>query len=283
MRSGWWSSRWFAIGVAIALGLGLMGLSLFGFLRPLEDLLAMPLNALTRALTQTSNAVILASDTPDTVEELRQRNADLERQLAALTAELLQLREISSDYQRLSGLLNYTNTRRDLQTLAADVIGVEQQSLIRSLIINRGARDGLRVGMPVITDLGLVGRIFRLTANTAQVQLISDQNSAVSGRLQTSRAEGTVLGRGLLTGSLRMLYIPIDSQVVEGDLVVTSGLGGNFPPDIVVGQVTSRRRLEFELSQEAEIRSFINFNTLEFVLVVTNFEAADIDVFERIE
>lgn len=280
MRNGWRSNRWFGLIVAFLLAAGLLFASLLGVTRPLEDLLAMPLNALTRAFTQTSRAVITASNTPQTFEELLQRNADLERQLAALTAELLQLREIASDYQRLSALVNYSNTRRDLQVLAADVIGVDQQSLLRSLIINRGARDGLRVGMPVITDLGLVGRIFRVTANTAQVQLISDQNSAVSGRLQTSRAEGTVLGRGLLTGSLRMLYIPIDSQVVEGDLVVTSGLGGNFPPDIVIGQVTSRRRLEFELSQEAEIRSFINFNTLEFVLVVTNFEAADINVFE---
>ena len=266
--------------VAFVLAAGLLLVSLLGLTRPLEDLLAAPLNALTRLLTQTSRTIITASEAPQTMEELLQRNADLERQLAALTAELLQLREIASDYQRLSGLLNYTNTRRDLRTLAADVIGVEQQSLLRSLIINRGARDGVRVGMPVITDLGLVGRVFRVTANAAQVQLITDQNSAVSGRLQTSRAEGTVLGRGLLTGSLRMLYIPIDSQVLEGDLVVTSGLGGNFPPDIVIGQVTSRRRLEFELSQEAEIRSFINFNTLEFVLVVTNFEAADINVFE---
>jgi rod shape-determining protein MreC len=126
-----------------------------------------------------------------------------------------------------------------------------------------------------------VGRIYDVTANAASIQLITDQNSSVSGRLQTGRAEGAVEGRGLLTGNLRMRDIPIDSEIVVGDLVVTSGLGGNFPPDIVIGQVTSRQSLEFELAQEAQLTSFINFTTLEFVLVITNFEAADITSFEQ--
>src|SRR5690606_23659520 len=157
-------------------------------------------------------------------------------------------------------------------------IGVDQQSVVRSILINRGTRDGLALGMPVVTDLGLVGRIYEVSANTARVQLISDQNSAVSGRLQTSRAEGSIVGRGLLTGSLRMQFIPIDAEITVGDLVVTSGLGGNFPPDIVIGQVTSRRKFEFELWQEAEVSSLINFSTLEFVLVVTSFRPADLTI-----
>ena len=72
-------------------------------------------------------------------------------------------------------------------------------------------------------------------------------------------------------GTLRMTFIPLDATVQEGDLVITSGLGGNFPPDIVIGQVTSIRQFEFELYQEAEIRSLNNFDTLEIVLVITNF------------
>lgn len=280
MRRNWRSNRGTVLLISLAITGVLMALSGNGILAPLEDIATAPIRFFSRVFTQ---AMITLNNTAEElveVETLRQRNAELERQIATIQAELIQLREIASDYQRLSGLLSYTNTRQDFQTLLADVIGVEQQGLIRSIIISRGSRDGLRVGMPVITDLGLVGRIYALSANTAQVQLITDQTSFISARLQTSRAEGTVQGRGLQTGNLRMLYIPIDSEIIEGDLVVTSGLGGNFPPDVVIGQVTSRQRLEFELSQQAEVRSFIDFSRLEFVLVVMNFEPADISVFE---
>lgn len=262
--------------VSIALILG----SVSGALAPIEAVLSTPLQWLTGAMTQTSIATINAMNSPNDIESLRRRNAELEEQLARIQAEVIQLREVASDYQRLVTLLDYTSLRDDQEFVTADVIGVDQQSSVRSLLINKGTRDGVAIGMPVVTELGLVGRVYNISANTAQVQLISDQNSSVSGRLQTTRAEGSVQGRGLITGNLRMTLIPLETAIIEGDLVVTSGLGGNFPPDVVIGQVTSTRSFEFELYQEAEIRSLIDFTTLEFVLVVTNFEPADLSVFD---
>lgn len=252
-----------------------------GVLRPLQDIIAAPLFAVTGAFNRATVSVARAGNELYDVDSLRQRTADLERQLAAITGEVIQLREVASDYQRLAQLLNYTSTNQNKAFVTADVIGVEQQGLVRAMLINKGTRDGVQEGMPVVTDLGLVGRIFNVTANAARIQLITDQNSFVSGRLQTSRAEGSVEGRGLLSGNLIMRYISVDTEIAVGDLIFTSGLGGNFPSDIVIGQVTSTRNLEFELSQEAQLTSFINFPTLEFVLVITNFEAADIDVFEQ--
>ena len=80
-----------------------------------------------------------------------------------------------------------------------------------------------------------------------------------------------------------MTFIVLDEEIAQGDLVITSGLGGNFPPDIVVGQVTSVRQFEFELFQEAEVRSLIDFDTLELVLVVTSFQPIDLTVFDQQE
>ena len=80
-----------------------------------------------------------------------------------------------------------------------------------------------------------------------------------------------------------MTFIVLDEEILQGDLVITSGLGGNFPPDIVVGQVTSVRQFEFELFQEAEVRSLIDFDSLEQVLVVTSFQPIDLSVFNRPE
>lgn len=281
MRRVWRSNRLLFFSVCMFLCGGLILSSTLGLLSPLEDVLSVPLNFLTGTFTRTARAVNAAiSDTSD-VHVLKQRIAELEEELIKLQGEVIQLREIASDYNRLSDLLDYTSSFTTREFVTADVIGVDQQSAVRSLLINRGTRDGIAIGMPVQTDLGLVGRIFDVSANSARVQLITDQNSAVSGRLQTGRAEGSVRGRGLLTGNLRMQFIPIDAEVTVGDLVITSGLGGNFPPDIVIGQVTSRRNFEFELWQEAEISSLIDFSALEFVLVVTNFQPVDISVFDN--
>lgn len=280
MRRGWRSNRLLFMLVLLALCGGLILVSAAGFLAPFEEVAAAPLNFLTGAFNRISVVVNNAVGENNDLAALQKRNAELEEALVQLQGEVIQLREIASDYDRLAGLLDYTSGYNNREFVTADVIGVDQQSVVRSILINRGTRDGLALGMPVVTDLGLVGRIYEVSANTARVQLISDQNSAVSGRLQTSRAEGSIVGRGLLTGSLRMQFIPIDAEITVGDLVVTSGLGGNFPPDIVIGQVTSRRKFEFELWQEAEVSSLINFSTLEFVLIVTNFQPADLSIFD---
>jgi rod shape-determining protein MreC len=257
---------------------GLMGASTLGVLGPFEDIVSVPLNAITGGFTRLSQSMNrLLSETGD-MNELRRRNEELEEQFVKLQGELIQLREIASDYERLAGLLDYTSSLEGREFVTADVIGVDSQSAVRSIIINRGTRDGIDRGMPVQTDLGLVGIIYSVSANTSRVQLISDQNSAVSARLQKSRAQGSVRGRGLLTGNLRMEFIDVDEEITIGDLVVTSGLGGNFPPDIVIGQVTSRRKFEFELWQEAEVSSLVDFSTLEFVLVVTSFRPADLTI-----
>lgn len=283
MRRNWRSNRLLFLIVCLMLCGALMGASIGGVLSPVEDAAGTPLRFLTGFFNQVVLSINNAINTPSDLESLRARNAELEESLARIQAEVIELREVASDYERLAALLDYTSSLEDREFITADVIGVDQQSNLRSIIINRGTRDGIAIGMPVQTELGLVGRIYNVSANSALVQLITDSNSAVSGRLQTSRAEGSIQGRGLLTGNMRMRFIPIDSDIRVDDLVVTSGLGGNFPPDIVIGQVTSRRSFEFELSQEAEISSLIDFETLEFVLVVTSFEPADLSVFDEVD
>lgn len=283
MRRNWQSNRVFLLSATLLLSVTLIVLSSVGILAPIENIIAAPLNLASRLMTQVALSLSDTDLTVDEVEELRRRNAELEESFALLQGELIELREISSDYERLADLLDYTRSTDDREYLTADVIGIGQYGLVRSIIINKGTRDGLAVGMPVVTELGLVGRIYSVNANFSQVQLITDTNSYVSGRLLSSRAEGTVRGRGLETSSLEMIYIPSEVEIAADDLVVTSGLGGNFPPDIVIGQISSIQSLESELTQSAQINSLIDFRTLEFVLVVINFEPADLSVFDEDE
>lgn len=265
----------------IALGLcgGLMLLGIAGVLTPVEGLASAPLHGFSGALNRLSLTLNQAFDELNSLGQLRERIASLEELLASRQIEIIQLREAASDYDRLVDLLSYTSALENQEFLTADVIALDQSGIVRGLIINRGARDGVGVGMPVVTDLGLVGRIVGVSANAAQVQLINDENSSVSARLQTTRAEGSIIGQA--SGALRMTFIDLDERIIQGDLVITSGLGGNFPPDIVVGQVTSVRQFEFELFQEAEVRSLIDLGLLEFVLVITSFQPIDLSVFDN--
>ncbi|MEM9951119.1 MAG: rod shape-determining protein MreC [Chloroflexota bacterium] len=284
MRQNWFASRLILLGSLVLLCIVIIGLSAFGFLRPIENVLASPLAWLTE-ITNNASSTLLSTEDPETqtIEALQQRNADLERQLAEIQDELIALREIAVDYDRLSELLDYVSSTENLDFVTADVIGRDQYGFINSIIVNKGTRDGLTVGMPVTTDLGLVGRIWRVTANTAQVQLITDRNSFVRVRLQDSRAEGVVQGRGLETGAVELLFVDLDVSISAGELIYTSGLGGNFPADLPIGQVISVSNVESELTQEAQVSSLIDFTTLEQVLIVTNFDPADLTVFEEPE
>jgi rod shape-determining protein MreC len=248
-----------------------------GELAWLEDVLAQPLNALSGLVSGGGRTVESLTTGRRTYEELETYVASLETQLARITGELVSLREIGADYQRLADLANYVSQAQNQEVLAADVIARDTVSSLRTIVVNRGARDGVRVGAPVVTGQGLVGRVMNVSANAARVQLITSEFSSVSARSQTNRVEGAVIG--LVSGALRMTLLPQGAQVQVGDLILTSGLGGNLPPDIVIGQVTSTRQFQSDIEQSAEVRSFIDFDRLEIVLIVTSFDPVDLSVF----
>lgn len=274
------SNRLVFLGVCLLICLGLIVASRLGVLGPVRGIAAAPLNFITGIFNRITLGVVNGADDFADAETLRERNADLETALARFQAELVELREVASDYQRIAALLEYTSTKQQQEFVAANVIATaDPNALLRTIVIDKGARDGLTVGMPVVTELGMVGRIINVSANASRILLITSPSSAISGRLQTSRDEGSVIGQP--SGDLRMTFIPLDARVQEGDIVITSGLGGNLPPDIVIGQVISVQQLQYELYQEAVIRSLNNFDTLEIVLVITNFQPVDLSIFEQ--
>ncbi len=264
-------------GVAAFICIGLLALSLAGLLRPIESVAALPLGIFQNVVGGLSSRLSELFSTFGDLQNLRQRNADLERALINFQAELVELREIRADYERLSALLRYLDNNVIEAGIAARVVGRDTSGLQRTIIIDRGSRDGLRAGMPVVTELGLVGRITRVGATNAQVELITDPNSYVNARLQLTRAEGSV--KGTVSGGLQMIFIPLNADVQTGDSVITSGLGGNFPRGILIGQVTGSQLDASSLFKQANVRSLIDFNRLEVVLVVTNFERVDLSTF----
>lgn len=261
--------------IAVSLLVG----SQLGILGPLQGLIAAPIGVIAGVFNRIGFAINGNLDQVNDLEVARQRIAELEDRLAQFQSELVELREVASDYDRLSRLLNYESSRQNEDYLTANVIASDDpNTLLRTIIIDRGSRDGVTRGMAVVTDQGMLGRVLRVAAGASQVLLITDPSSAISARLQTSRTQGSVVGD--LSGNLTMTFIPLTAQVNVGDLVMTSGLGGNLPSDMVLGQVTSVQQFESELYQEATIRSLNNFDTLEIVLIVTNFRPVDTSTFD---
>lgn len=272
------SNRLLLFIAAVLFCLGLLFFGALGATAPAEGLFAVPLQFVQRIVNQVIQGGTGTLEDLVTMQTLRDRNHELEAALTAYQAELVSLREIARDYDNLAALLNYTRSRQDEEYLAADVIGRDISGFRRVIFINRGARDGITEGMPVVTDQGLVGRVTQVSATAAQVLLITDTISAVSALVQRSRIEGSIIGQ--LTGTLRMTFLDLGGDIVEGDTIITSGLGGNLPEGILIGQVTSIRQQETALFQEAEVHSLNDFEQLEVVLVITNFQPVDLSVFE---
>lgn len=204
---------------------------------------------------------------------LRERNAELEQAVAQLTVENLRLEEVEAENARLRRLLQFRETNPSSTYKGGQVVGRvvagEPTSIVQSILIDIGSQNGIRPGMPVVTERGLVGRVTDVFSNAARVLLITDSSSNVNTMLQNTRLRGILRGRA--GQSPIMDYLPQNQPILVGDIVVTSGEGGKFPKGIPVGQVVEVEQNDVEMFQRAVVRSTVDFDTLETVLVVTNF------------
>lgn len=207
------------------------------------------------------------------LETCRAENEELRTLVDQLIIENVRLREAEIENVTLREQLNFKQANPSLELLSAQVIGRDPSSLLGYLIIDRGTAEGTVAGMPVLTDQGLVGRITEANPHSSKVLLITDVSSSVNALIQESRATGVVQGKG--RQGLIMKYIQQTEEVKPGDLVLTSGLGGNFPTRLIIGQVTGVTKRDVELFQEAEVRPAVNFGELEMVMVLTSFEPID--------
>ncbi len=271
--------RWTTIAILVGASILLSVLDSTGNLNLLFGFLQDPLTAVASWTSSQTDTVADALSGPRDIEQARAEIANLQTQIEALERENEELREIQGEWQILQDLFNRARQTPELRRQTANVIGYDTSPAVRSIIIDKGSADGLRVGMPVESSRGLIGRVFRTTQNSAQVVLVTDNASAIPVRLGTSRATGSLRGRGA-TGDLYVEWIDLKFQIELGEVVLTSGLGGDFPQDIVVGRVVQVDRNESDLFQQAIVQPATDFDTLEIVFVITDFSQIDTSVFD---
>jgi rod shape-determining protein MreC len=253
---------------------GLLLLALSGYLTPIFNLSANPLISLQSWLSVRYLSTRDFLTTPRDITLLREQNALLESQVTQLQTQLILVEERLGEAQVCFALLDFGRTNPQYSYIAATVIGREISPFLQYIIIDRGTNHGVLYGMPVVTQQGLVGRVDAVIAGAARVKLITDSTSIVNIRLQSAEIEAQLVGS--LTGDLSLDMIPLDEIVEPGDVVLTSGLGGNFPPNIFVGQVLSIQRRDNALFQTASVQPIVDFESLNAVLVISDFEAVNI-------
>jgi rod shape-determining protein MreC len=254
--------------------LGLIGLALGGYLTPISRMVFNPIITAQTWLAKRYQAIQSLITQPEDITTLRQKNLQLEAENSSLQRQIIELQQQVTEAQLLSTLVDYERRHVENEYAAATVIARDISPFMHYVIIDRGSDDGLRKGMPVITQQGLVGSIAAVTAGAARVQLITDPGSSINVILQQSGAEGILNGQ--ITGEIELDMVSQNATIQPGELVLTSGLGGNYPANIVIGQVTTVRSEPFALFQSASVQPVVDFSQLEIVLIITNFQPVDI-------
>jgi rod shape-determining protein MreC len=260
--------------VFLLVALGILGLALGGYLTPLSRIVINPIISAQTWLARRYYAVQSLITQPEDVTTLREKNAVLEAENSKLQVQIIELQQQVTEAQLLSTLVDYERRHVENEYIAASVIARDISPFMHYVIIDRGSDAGLRKGMPVITQQGLVGNIAAVTAGAARVQLINDPGSSINVILQKSDVEAVLNGQ--ITGEIQLNMISQNAVVQPGDLVMTSGLGGNYPADLVIGQIVTVRSEPSSLFQTASVQPAVDFSQIEIVLIITNFQPIDI-------
>ena len=228
------------------------------------------LSPFQNAVSWLGDKVIFIKTSVIDIMNVHEQNKALQAEVEELRAKNLAANEFEAENQRLRALLGYKEAATQFDLVAARVIGREAATWSSTVIINRGTADGIANDMAVVTAMGLVGHISEAGLNSSKVQLILDPRSSVGTLVQRpeSRVAGIVEGDINNPTAPRMVNIPKNSDVIVGDVIVTSGFGGVYPKGIVVGKITDIQNEESGLLKYGVIETTVNFQKLEDVAII---------------
>ena len=196
---------------------------------------------------------------------IEEENKNLKKKIGELTAMNLSYQESYKEAQRLKKLLAFSD-EHNYHFISARVIGREQAALSRTISIDKGLAHGLKTGMPVVAPPGLIGRLVDVSWHASRVLLFIDENSNIDAIVQRNRTQGIISGAG--SRGMILKYISKTQDVKEGDVIVSSGMGGVFPKGLLIGQVNHVDRQEASLFIKINVASYVDLSKLEEILIL---------------
>ena len=237
------------------------------FFENVANKLVMPIQ---NGLTYVKNKVSGNSSFFTDISNLKTENKELQEKNSKLEQSLRELENIKTENETLKEYLGLTEKYGEYKTIPGYVINKEINNYSKTLIINIGKQDGIEENMTVIADEGLVGHVISVTDNTAKIRTIVDTSSSISCLMSSSK--DSIVCKGTLDSNteIKAMYIPTDANLVQGDSVDTSGLGGIYPKGIHVGIIKKIVTTKNMTDSYALVETAVDFNKLNTVLVVKN-------------
>ena len=236
------------------------------FLQNAANNLVMPIqNGLTFLKNKLSGNNAFFSD----LDYLKDENKKLKEKNNELEQSLRELENIKTENQTLKEYMNLAEKYKEYKTIPGYVINKDISNYSKTMVINLGKKDGVEVNMTVIGNEGL-GHVVSVTDSTAKVQTIIDTASSVSCSMSTTK--DSIVCKGTLDekSALKAMYIPTDANIIQGDSIETSGIGGIYPKGIHIGTVKKVTNTQNMTDRYALIETAVNFDKIDTVLVITN-------------
>lgn len=234
----------------------------------LENIGAKITNPVQKIVSDIKNKVKGNSTYFSNMETLQKENEELKKKNSELETSLRELEVVKAENQTLQEYMNLTEKYSDYNAIPAYVINKDVSNYNSNLVINVGKKDGIEENMTVIADKGLVGHVISVTDNTAKVQVIIDPACTVSCMISTT--EESIICKGTLDNNqvIRASYIPTSAELIIGDSIQTSGIGGIYQRGIFIGTIKEIVTTNNATDRYAVIEPAVDFSKVNSVLVI---------------
>lgn len=261
--------------IVIVLSIGFLVLISYSVKRDkvsiLENGVGVALNAVQGTLYGATNQVTQFTSFIFHFSAIKSENEALKKQNSELKNQTLDYASLQKENIGLRAQLNFNNQRNQYNYIGCDLTGKSGDNYTPEYIIDKGSNDKIEKGMVLITIEGLVGQITSVANNWSTFQAISSENIAVHGMVQTTNDNSGIV-RGYRDSDnnplAKMYFLPMDSTIKSGDIILTSGLGGTYPKGIRIGSVISVEDDKGKVQKNAVIKPYVEFNKLQEVFVV---------------
>ena len=210
-------------------------------LNPVRQTLSMLMYPVQRVVMIPRDVVTLVHDYTNAARMLQQESDDLRRQRIELAQVITNAAQLTTENEQLRRLLGVVEQRPAYPTVVVEVLYEPATAYRRRLVFNKGTRDGIAPGMPVIDEGGVVGQVIRVTPFTSEAAMLTDEQLAIPVQLLRNGLRLIAFG-STVPGKLEVRYFASDADIREGDVLVTSGVGGGFPAGLSVATVQTVER-----------------------------------------
>lgn len=236
------------------------------------------LNPAQKIVYGTTNKIKETLDFFLNFSEVKAQNKKLISKNQELEDKLLSYSDLKEENDRLREVLNFEEERNNYNYIACDIIGYSGGNFLDGYIVNKGKNASIQKGMIVIAAQGLVGQVTSVGENWNIVQSLANENIAVSVMVESTRETGYIKGfKDSQNRNLAKVYdLPMDSEVKEGDVIMTSGVGMLYPKEIKIGEVVSVEEDKIKVMKNAVVKPYVNFNKLEELFIVSPKDSREI-------